>query len=141
MYLKGETKMVPDSTNLTQSMLRAWQETNFPGLPVAERIRRAVIKWEAESIELSTAISEYQVFPTLPNFEALQDEAADVLITLMILAEFYGFNLTEAAIKKYNILQNRVWAQSGTDANGFPIWERVRDTRSQKQREEIDNAV
>lgn len=120
--------MGEDSQTLTQKMLRKWHEETFPGLTDEERAERIQRKWLEESVELHSALEIYKTDPDTLN--EVRAEMADVLITLMSLAEFLGVNLTEEAIRKHNVNTNRVWVQYGTDTNGKPLWKRERDGRS-----------
>lgn len=121
--------MGQDKDRVTQAMVRKWHETTFPGLSDGERAERIARKWAEESFEFSEALRRYFDAPTAPAFGDVREEAADVLLTLMGLAEFLGFNLTAEGIGKFNINTNRVWVQHGTDEKGLPIWVRERDNR------------
>lgn len=128
-----------DVTTVTQTMLRKWHETNFPGLSNATRIERAWGKWIEESRELQEALLEWDSAPDGPEktkaYNAVKVEAADTLLTLMSMAEFFGFVLTTEAIAKYNENTNRVFVEDTPDpVTGEPRWRRERDNRPESIR-------
>lgn len=121
--------MGQDTPTVTPQMLRKWHEEKFPGLTDTERAERIWGKWIEESREFHGALQIYFDNPTVPALEDVRGEAADVLLTLMSLGEFLGFNVSREAVLKHNINTNRIWVQDGVDENGKPVWKRERDNR------------
>src|SRR3982750_59474 len=107
--------MGADTQTVTPSMLRKWHEDKFPGLTDADRAERIWGKWIEESRELHGALLAHFDNPTGDTLKAVREESADVLITLMSLTEFLGFNVSREAVEKHNINTNWLWVQKGED--------------------------
>jgi NTP pyrophosphatase (non-canonical NTP hydrolase) len=102
--------MAEDVTTVNQRMLRAWHERSFPGLTPEDRAKRIARKWAEESEELAAELARLDAFgdDIEDTWQHIREEAADVLITLMGFAEFAGFDLYAEAVKKFNVINNRV---------------------------------
>lgn len=133
--------MGQDTTTVTQQMLRKWHEDKFPGLTDQERAERIWGKWIEESREFHSALQIYHDTPTVPAFDDVRAEAADVLLTLLSLAEFLGFNVSREGVNKFNINTNRIWVQDGVDENNKPVWKRERDNRPDLIKQRGSHAV